>query len=398
LVCGRPDGRLSALTSAEVSVALAISQASSIQSLGGTCESVTIGHNPYKLPLSANAIFLKTIRPNFLCEQVLKEKIGGIVDNEEEIVTSLNISHHSVQHLITNTRNHENIKISHHNLLETSKHDTNYGSLLALYVDMKHSCHGTKDILISEITPEEDHNQSRRAIFDNVLTRLIGDKERMQLLKKVFDEVDTEGNGCISCHELLLAFKKLDLLHFTDGQVNDMFNLVVVDGKEKINFDEFIQLENMPAESKLRLLQNPNKTISANGLAQIEPSNDIYFGYKTRMACPDKVHDFVLIKTQSFAMNLYESRIASMQRFVAMTVMFHEMAKTVEKFFERISFGFLSYQIDRTHSIMRVATTASPVGGHEVSKKMEDMLAQKQIRHSIATIERFWRTWKNSRA
>ena len=44
LVCGRPDGRLSALTSSEVSVALAVSQASSIQSLGGTCESITIGH------------------------------------------------------------------------------------------------------------------------------------------------------------------------------------------------------------------------------------------------------------------------------------------------------------------------------------------------------------------
>ena len=69
MLCGRPDGRLSSLTSAEVSVALAVSQASSIQSLGGTCESVTIGHNPYKLPLSKNGIFLKMFRPNFLCEQ-----------------------------------------------------------------------------------------------------------------------------------------------------------------------------------------------------------------------------------------------------------------------------------------------------------------------------------------
>lgn len=117
-----------------------------------------------------------------------------------------------------------------------------------------------------------------------------------------------------------------------------------------------------------------------------------------RTACPDKVHDFVLVKTQSFAMELYESRIASMQRFVAMTVMFHEMAKSVENFFDKISFGLLSYRMDRTHSIMRVATTASPVCAHEVSKKMEDLLAQKQIRHSIATIERFWQTWKTSRS
>ena len=37
-VCGRPDGRLTALTSLEASTCLAVNQASSIQSIGGTCE------------------------------------------------------------------------------------------------------------------------------------------------------------------------------------------------------------------------------------------------------------------------------------------------------------------------------------------------------------------------
>jgi len=38
LVCGRPDGRLAALTTLEASTCLAVNQASSIQSIGGTCE------------------------------------------------------------------------------------------------------------------------------------------------------------------------------------------------------------------------------------------------------------------------------------------------------------------------------------------------------------------------
>ena len=59
LVCGRPDGRLPALTSLEASTCLSINQASSIQSIGGTCESITIGHNKSKLPLSKHAIYLK---------------------------------------------------------------------------------------------------------------------------------------------------------------------------------------------------------------------------------------------------------------------------------------------------------------------------------------------------
>ena len=73
LVCGRPDGRLAALTTAEASVCLAVNQASSIQSIGGTCESITIGHNPSKLPLSLRHICLEAFRPQFLCEKVLDD-------------------------------------------------------------------------------------------------------------------------------------------------------------------------------------------------------------------------------------------------------------------------------------------------------------------------------------
>lgn len=71
LICGRPDGRLSALTATESAVSLSVNQASSIQSLGSTCESVTIGHNPFKLSLTANGIFLKRFRPLFLCEHLI---------------------------------------------------------------------------------------------------------------------------------------------------------------------------------------------------------------------------------------------------------------------------------------------------------------------------------------
>ena len=47
VICGRPDGRLSALSTAEAAVCLSVNQASSIQSLGSTCESITIGVSNY---------------------------------------------------------------------------------------------------------------------------------------------------------------------------------------------------------------------------------------------------------------------------------------------------------------------------------------------------------------
>lgn len=46
LAMGRPDGRLNGLASAENTASLSLSQASSIQNWGVTCESITIGHNP----------------------------------------------------------------------------------------------------------------------------------------------------------------------------------------------------------------------------------------------------------------------------------------------------------------------------------------------------------------
>ena len=76
LACGRPDGRLMALTSGEQSVCLAVNQASSIQSMGETCESLTIGHNPYKLPLTAHHVCLKDSRPKYLCEHLLDREEG----------------------------------------------------------------------------------------------------------------------------------------------------------------------------------------------------------------------------------------------------------------------------------------------------------------------------------
>ena len=68
LACGCPDGRLVALSNSAQAVSLAVNQASSIQSMGSGCESLTIGHSPFKLPLAAHAVTLKTRRPLYLCE------------------------------------------------------------------------------------------------------------------------------------------------------------------------------------------------------------------------------------------------------------------------------------------------------------------------------------------
>ena len=98
---------------------------------------------------------------------------------------------------------------------------------------------------------------------------------------------------------------------------------------------------------------------------QVRASKETYFGeYCTTGLDTTEIRNPAVIsaaKAQDFAQELYESRVASMQRFVGMAVLFHEMASGVEGFFRRYSLGLLGYRYDRTHSIMRIATTASPV-------------------------------------
>ena len=67
-----------------------------------------------------------------------------------------------------------------------------------------------------------------------------------------------------------------------------------------------------------------------------------------------------------------------------MCVMFHEMGKRVADFWPAVSFGALGYDMSRTHSIMRIATTASPVSGAEV----RDKLLQNSIHASMLRVIR----------
>lgn len=106
---------------------------------------------------------------------------------------------------------------------------------------------------------------------------------------------------------------------------------------------------------------------------------------------------FSLENSQRFSMELYESRVASMQRFVAMTVMFHQMGSRVEGFFHKLSLGLLGYRFDRTHSIMRIATTASPVSGADVRERIRLLELTTKVRRSIEVISFSWQRYKRQK-
>jgi len=90
------------------------------------------------------------------------------------------------------------------------------------------------------------------------------------------------------------------------------------------------------------------------GLLQLLPSDEQYFGECSVKSYPKGVGQISMSQSQHLAMELYESRIASMQRFVAMTIMFHQMGMRVQTFFEKISFGLLGYRGGGLASVFRM--------------------------------------------
>ena len=136
----------------------------------------------------------------------------------------------------------------------------------------------------------------------------------------------------------------------------------------------------------------------ARGLVQVMPSTESYFGEELRKTAPKGVGAMLMGQSQHLAMELYESRIASMQRYVAMTVLFHQMGMRVQSFFPKISFGLLGYRMDRTHSIMRIATTASPVSGADVRDRMVELHLRLKIQKAVNLVGRRYLEWKKRRA
>ena len=395
LVCGRPDGRLTALTNTEVSVCLSVSQASSIQNIGGTCESITIGHHPSDLGLTSNDIYLETNRPRFLCEQVVANL--DIESGRDEIPSKFDLSES------------ETARSWHSNHSDTLSDTSSRGrqhrrSLLevkGLYATLQQ---------VAELKEMDDNATvvtfATKQLEQEVVGQMLSEKQGLQQLRRVFNEMDTRKVGLVSVDTFVASYR-LAKGGLGEDQVRQILREVGVGLRDGLmNFDDFCRVSSLPEVEVIRKLQ-----ISAprdhRGLVVVEPSREEYFGQAMQASSSVASMDaFSLAQSQHFAMELYESRVASMERYVAMCVLFHQMGRRVQDFFPRWSMGLLRYRMDRTHSIMRIATTASPVSGADVRERLEALRVRAKIQNSVRVIESAWcryqqyqlHRWKAERA
>eukprot|EP00980_Cylindrotheca_fusiformis_P028298 scaffold22589_cov138-Cylindrotheca_fusiformis.AAC.61 len=405
-IVGRPDGRLTALSTAEAAVCLSVNQASSIQSWGGTCESITIGHNPFKLDLTINGIFLKRHRPLFLCERLLVETDA----NQEQVVKTRNALSmqeeqasleqplewrtsvlKSLKRLFSrSTAADQSLNYTHHRAIDCSvslarPKRRSAPALLGAYLNIeeKGSHHVTDNKQTEERSPDEE-----KVSVDDVVSEAISVRKWSSKLRQLFQTMDVNKDGVLSKDEFIAGIVELNP-KITEDEATVMFREMDTNGNSAVSIDEFLQyLEETGFDA---VLKAPPSHRDARGIIQVEMAKEKYFGEDVRKLnaankSNGKEVDFLLVRNQHLSQELYESRIASLQRFVSMTVLFHQMGKRVEKFFSTVSFGLWSYRFDRTHSIMRIATTASPVSGSDVRQRMEHLRLLKKVENSLNVI------------
>jgi len=398
VICGRPDGRLSALSTAEAAVCLSVNQASSIQSWGGTCESITIGHNPFQLALTHNGIFLKRKRPLFLCERMLVE-----TDVREEKEAAESSKHSGSDSLDRTDRpfNPRTMFPKRRRIIDSFDSFNHLDSSIKPRVHRRRSAAA----LIGAYMNFEEASDRKRAstelqqdvdllTVENVVHEAIEEKKWSDHARKLFTALDLDGNGFLSFEEFMESSYRLNSI-LSHGELRAVFNLVDGDGSGHLDYDEFLEmLEISDLQMGIKL---PPSNRNEKGLIQIEPSREKYFGETLRKFNTGKSKndvDFMLVRSQHFSEELYETRIASLQRFVAMTVVFHQMGKRVQEFFSCISFGMLGYRMDRTHSIMRIATTASPISGADVRQRMRHLQLLKKVQRSVHIIATAYLSYK----
>lgn len=220
LICGRPDGRLTALTSAECSVNLTVNQSSAIQNICGTCESITIGHNPAKLQLTKLDIALESRRPNFLCEQILdvmdkrtarkrqalsykvnayasSDDRGGRVYEGKRCKTR-EVRHNNAPTPLVDRSSHR-LKGVYLGLRQESKAGSSTQNVIG---SMGHIGEGNRQTKSSTIVESDRTNQL-------ILNDLINEKKRTCEMRSLFINLDTDGNGVIDLQEFIAAYSKV---------------------------------------------------------------------------------------------------------------------------------------------------------------------------------------------
>lgn len=135
-----------------------------------------------------------------------------------------------------------------------------------------------------------------------------------------------------------------------------------------------------------------------NAVFELDPIDEPFLGaWMLQSDRHGKCSPTELMQSQQLLQTLSETRFDAMQRLLAFFVLFHSMGKACADFWPSASLGLLGYDMSRSQSIMRVATTASPVSGMEVRERMLAIRQETRRACAAGRIQCSWRAIRLAR-
>ena len=258
----RDNNFVPALSTAEASACLSCNQASSIQSYGGTCESITIGHNPFKLPLTKAGIFLKRHRPLFLCERLLMETDAAdeerTMHEKREDLDGDSIMtqtyRDSICKICTNIfscfRQQERVRnalsMSVHSMMDCSicvkihKKRSSH-ALIGAYMSIEPKDGGNANSSSNEDTTGEldsDEMQDSYSV-DDIIDGAIKERKVNGRLHVLFNAFDKENKGFLTQDDFIAGIVLVDPL-LMESQAKIMFKEADTDHSCEIDYNQFV--------------------------------------------------------------------------------------------------------------------------------------------------------------
>lgn len=341
MAVGRPDGRLGCLSKAENAVILATKQAAFIQNpaygRGSGPEIVTVGHNPFSPSFQGSNIVINSKRRKFL-EEVLYEAL-----HEDVKPFTLGILRNIAEELQGEQQSEPNNR--------DPLDETNRGSLCTMSLIKLQS---------SRINSSNKYQQHKpRPLGSHLISADIG--------------ASTHGSISGSMHGLGLR----SIHGSIGGSSHSRFGIGSSSSLHGLGFDSSVSDEMIDFFYNARQTRQARQTMSSdlqtslttrsNKPVSNDPHARLIFSSRMDTTTRD------IVDQEHIIQNFYECRIAALERFTSFCVLFHAMAKHNAMHYSLFN---MHWDMSRSQSYLRVATTASPVAaveseGHSMSSETQ---------------------------
>jgi hypothetical protein len=265
--------------------------------MGGTCESITVGHNPSTLSLTKTDIFHGTFRPKFLCERIV-----AIVDEKEESRkrTALLSKQqqqckpsrtHSMRRMLWPVGGGRSLVDSTTSSDEVPTRSSN--SLKGLFLDLQSK--STKAIATANLAEGEELSPERK-----VLASMIKERMRCGKLEKLVKSLDLDGSGSIDLEEFMSAYQTAET-GMTRDLLANIFKEADLDGNGVLDIEEIRYLLRMPKTETIRKMYHGSANRDSRGLAQIDPNDEDFFGQELYSNAPAALSEYAQSESQHLA-------------------------------------------------------------------------------------------------